>query len=92
MSSKSSCNRVWRLRVTSRLAASLLLAATVCAASSAAAANDAPAWMHALVNVPLPEHDAKTDAVLLYSETTVTVLSADKIRTQVRGSVQNLAS
>jgi hypothetical protein len=40
--------------------------------------------MHALVNVPLPEHDEKTDAVLLYSETNVTVLSADKIKTQVR--------
>src|ERR1700737_3004990 len=33
-----------------------------------ACANDAPAWMHALVNVPLPEHDDKTDAVMLYSE------------------------
>jgi len=40
--------------------------------------------MHALVNVPLPAHDEKTDAVLLYSETNVTVLSADKIRTVVR--------
>ncbi|MGA8869096.1 MAG: DUF3857 and transglutaminase domain-containing protein [Candidatus Sulfotelmatobacter sp.] len=40
--------------------------------------------MHALVNTPLPSYDEKTDAVLLYSETNVTVLSADKIRTQVR--------
>jgi Domain of Unknown Function with PDB structure (DUF3857)/Transglutaminase-like superfamily len=45
---------------------------------------DAPAWMHALVNTPLPAYDEKTDAVLLYSETNVTVVSADKIRTQVR--------
>ena len=40
--------------------------------------------MHALVNAPLPAYDEKTDAVLLYSETNVTVISTDKIRTQVR--------
>jgi transglutaminase-like putative cysteine protease len=40
--------------------------------------------MHALANAPLPAYDEKTDAVLLYSETNVTVISADKIRTQVR--------
>jgi len=49
-----------------------------------AMAGDAPAWMHALVNAPLPEHDEKTDAVLLYSETSVNVISADKIKTRVR--------
>jgi len=51
---------------------------------NALAAGDAPAWMHALANAPLPAYDEKTDAVLLYSETNVTVLSTDKIRTQVR--------
>ena len=40
--------------------------------------------MHALVGVPLPSYDEKTDAVLLYSETNVTVLSTDKIKTHVR--------
>jgi hypothetical protein len=50
----------------------------------ALAGGDAPAWMHALVNAPLPPYDEKTDAVLLYSETNVTVLSADKMRIQVR--------
>jgi hypothetical protein len=40
--------------------------------------------MHALVNAPLPTYDEKTDAVLLYSEINVTVISTDKIRTQVR--------
>jgi len=50
----------------------------------AAASGDAPQWMHALVGVTLPSYDEKTDAVLLYSETNVTVLSADKIRTHVR--------
>ncbi|HWC19252.1 MAG TPA: DUF3857 and transglutaminase domain-containing protein, partial [Terriglobales bacterium] len=46
--------------------------------------SDAPAWMHALVNVPLPAHDEKTDAVLLYAEKNVNIISADKIKIQVR--------
>jgi hypothetical protein len=40
--------------------------------------------MRAQANVTLPAYDEKTNAVLLYSETNVTVISADKIRTQVR--------
>src|SRR5580765_6308482 len=52
--------------------------------SPLAKAGDAPQWMHALVNAPLPAHDEKTDAVLLYSEKIVTVQSADKIKTTVR--------
>ena len=47
-------------------------------------ASDAPQWMHAVANAPLPAHDEKTDAVLLYSEKNVTVVSTDKIKTQVR--------
>src|SRR5258707_226509 len=47
-------------------------------------AGDAPQWMHAVVNAPLPAHDDKTDAVLLYSETSVTVQSTDKIKKTVR--------
>lgn len=54
------------------------------AAPIPAVAGDAPAWMHALVSVPLPAHDEKTDVVQLYSERTVTVQSADKIKTTVR--------
>jgi hypothetical protein len=50
----------------------------------AAASGDAPQWMHALVGVALPSYDEKTNAVLLYSETNVTVLSTDRIRTHVR--------
>src|ERR1700747_1805031 len=45
---------------------------------------DAPAWMHNLVNAPLPPHDEKTDAVVLYSEEIVNVQSMDKIRDTVR--------
>lgn len=50
----------------------------------ALASGDAPSWMHSAAAASLPAYDEKTDAVLLYSETNVTVLSADKIRTQVR--------
>jgi hypothetical protein len=49
-----------------------------------AGAGDAPGWLRALVNAPVPAHDDKTDAVLMYSEKTVTVQSADKIKTTVR--------
>jgi hypothetical protein len=49
-----------------------------------ATAGDAPQWMHAQVNAPLPAHDDKTDAVLLYSEKSVAVQSTDKIKTLVR--------
>src|ERR1700686_3519601 len=48
------------------------------------AAADAPAWIHALVNAPVPTHDKKTDAVEMYSERITTVQSADKIKTLVR--------
>ncbi|MGC2246195.1 MAG: DUF3857 and transglutaminase domain-containing protein [Terriglobales bacterium] len=50
----------------------------------AEASSDAPQWMHSLVGVPLPSFDEKTEAVLLYADTNVTVLSEDKIRTHVR--------
>jgi hypothetical protein len=47
-------------------------------------AADAPSWMHALTSRTIPAQDDRTDAVLLYSETNVNVLSADKIKTTVR--------
>ena len=46
-----------------------------------APAADAPQWMHALVNVPLPPHDERTDAVLLYYEEILNVQSNGKIKT-----------
>jgi len=36
--------------------------------------------MHALVNAPLPEHDEKTDAVLLYFEESISVQANGKIK------------
>ena len=54
--------------------------------------GDAPSWMHAAANAPLPEHDEKTDAVLLYSERNVTVVSVDKLKVQVREAYRILRS
>jgi hypothetical protein len=39
---------------------------------------DAPAWMRAAANMPLPSYDEKTDAVLLYAEDVTTVTSDGK--------------
>src|ERR1700730_3758836 len=43
-------------------------------------AADAPAWMHALTSAPLPPHDEKTDAVLLYSEEILMVQANGKLK------------
>ena len=68
----------------SRLAAFARAIAAVCTISFAsmahASAADAPAWLHAQVTVALPDHDAETDSVLLYSETTITVLPNGRMR------------
>jgi hypothetical protein len=40
--------------------------------------------MHAAASAPLPAHDDKTDAVLLYSDQAVIVQSVDKIKIHVR--------
>src|SRR5437879_5983269 len=87
MNNRSCCSPVRRRRVNEmrRLLISFALLAVGCLAGvPRSAAGDAPGWMHALVSVPLPAHDEKTDVVLLYSERTVTVQSADKIKITVR--------
>jgi Domain of Unknown Function with PDB structure (DUF3857)/Transglutaminase-like superfamily len=87
MMSKLCCNPEPPAPATSRRTGLLLLWIVACIQAfvpQALAGADAPQWMHALANAPLPSYDEKTDAVLLYSETSVTVISADKIRTQVR--------
>lgn len=86
MNSKSSCNLQSLLPATSCRVALLLFCALVAlfVCLPQANAGDAPAWMHAQANVTLPAYDEKTDAVLLYSETNVTVLAPDKFRTTVR--------
>ncbi len=85
MKNRSFCNPVGRRPATecwlgSCLYVGLCLLVSVCPALAA----DAPPWMHAAASAPLPAHDDKTDAVLLYSEHAVTVQSLDKIRTRVR--------
>lgn len=83
MNNKSFCNLPRRLPATSRLGI-LWLASLGFLAGAPCLAGDAPQWMHAHANASLPTYDEKTDAVLLYSETAVTVISTDKIKTTVR--------
>lgn len=46
----------------------------------AARCGDAPQWMHAVANATLPEHDEKTNAILLFSEDVLSVQSNGKIK------------
>ena len=86
MNNKLFCNPAPRPRASNRQLLMVVLGILVCALVLVprAAAGDAPDWMRALVNASLPAHDEKTDAVLLYSEENVNVVSPDKIREQVR--------
>jgi len=67
------------------MAAGVLVKWTVRASSS-----EAPAWMHALVGVPVPDHDEKTDAVLLYDEATLSVQPNGKIKQFTRRALKIL--
>jgi hypothetical protein len=58
----------------------VMILAWIVTAVPAASANDAPAWMHAAASAPLPPHDEKTDAILLYSEDVTVVQSDGKTR------------
>src|SRR5438309_5298546 len=87
MSNRLCCSPARRLRVGKMWRALLSIALVVmgCLAGvPPCAAGDAPAWMHALISVPLPANDEKTDAVLLYSERIVTVQSEDRFKITVR--------
>src|ERR1700675_4697698 len=86
MMSRLFCSPARRRPATSR-AAAFCLGIVVCSLGclqSAWAGGDAPQWMLALAGATVSSYDEKTDAVLLYSETDVTVLSVDKIRIHVR--------
>jgi len=85
MNYKLFCSLARPQRLTNRLSLSLWAAACFLAcAPQALAGADAPQWMHALVNAPLPTYDEKTNAVLLYSERDVSIMSADKMHIRVR--------
>ncbi len=78
-----SCYSPARLPREINLSSGLWMGAALLACSlgaNAARAGDAPAWMHALVNAPLPAHDEKTNAVLLYSEDILSVQGNGKIK------------
>lgn len=86
MNSRSSFSQVQPQSASSRLpwfAGGCLLAALFGPCGTLLAA-DAPAWMHALVSLPLPEHDDKTDAVLLYSENILNVQPNGKLKSTER--------
>ena len=87
MRDRSYCSPVRRPRVISLLP---LLCVLVLGPRAGARTNDAPAWMHALAGAPLPAHDDQTDAVLLYREESLTVLSVDKTRSRVRAALKIL--
>src|SRR5579863_3987654 len=53
-------------------------------APRARAGDQAPQWMHALADAPVPAHDEETEAILLYSERNVTVQSANNMKISVR--------
>jgi hypothetical protein len=86
MKNRLFCSRAQHLPATNRtlLCSMGAIAVFLGCLQPAWAGSDAPPWMHALTSVTLPAYDDKTDAVLLYSDTNVTVLSTDKIRTRVR--------
>jgi len=85
MKNKSFCNLVALRPAISLVSLSpVLLLACLSLLTVPAFAGDAPQWMHVQVTAPLPAHDEKTDAILLYSETNVTVFSPEKIKTVER--------
>jgi hypothetical protein len=55
-----------------------------------AVAGDAPSWIHAQVGAELPAHDDKTNAVVLYAETILTVQPNGKIKRLYREVVKIL--
>jgi len=57
------------------------IGATVFAGKAAA---DAPAWVRASAGVPIPQHDEKADAILLYSEDVTSVQSDGKVKSVER--------
>lgn len=62
----------WRAGPPGRLLRALA-ALTAFALPCAAFAGGAPPWMQAQVNAPVPEHDPQTGAVLMYSETVLSI-------------------
>lgn len=94
MQRRLSCSQVRPMRITKRLTSrwAIFICAWIAIGAGVprAAAGNAPAWMHTLTSASLPSYDEKTDAVLLYSDKNVTVLSEDRIRVHVRAAYKIL--
>jgi predicted transglutaminase-like cysteine proteinase len=56
------------------------MVACACLHASAAWAANAPEWMRAQLSAPMPAHDDETDAVVLFSETELTVQAPGKMK------------
>lgn len=69
--------RLWRIKW-------FVIAASVAGILVPNVRADAPAWMHAAASAPLPSYDARTNAVLLYSEEITTVLPDGKTKSVER--------
>lgn len=67
-----------------------MVAAVALLGAQPAVAGDAPAWIHAQVGATLPAHDDKTNAVVLYSETVLTVQPNGRIKRLYREVVKIL--
>src|SRR5260370_30400950 len=83
MANKSYCNRWEPLVEIKRVRWEPCVAGlffTLLVTVPAARCGDAPQWMHAVANAALPDHDEKTNAVLLYSEDILSVQSNGKIK------------
>src|SRR6184192_3694295 len=69
-----------------RIRIATVIAACACIAicHDAGASDKAPGWMQVLKSEPLPEHDDKADAVMMYSEKILTVNANGKMTELVR--------
>lgn len=74
----------WRRQAIKRIGLVVVVAAALLARVPAACAGDAPQWLHALADAPLPAHDDETNAVLLDAEKNLTVSSSGKLKVSVR--------
>jgi hypothetical protein len=87
MSNRLYCSREAQprgIRLASAFLATGLAALASCFAATPARGGDTPAWMKSLVSAPVPAHDDKTDAVLLYSEDVLSVQASGKIKSLER--------
>lgn len=76
----------------SRLSSMLAVWALACLGAPATWAANAPEWLRAQVNATLPAHDDETDAIMLYSETELTVLAPGKMKLLERRAYRILRS